>query len=113
MQANAQTTTTAGSNVNNRNGAAAAPAAAAAGTTAAGSNSSKKPSDLELFPGFKPAIEGCTLDWSKYPISGVTYGHNSHYLSPFAVFKLDEPRPGPETSGVNSSQVSTSLEVKF
>ena len=23
------------------------------------------------------------LDWEDYPIPGVTFGHNSHYLSPF------------------------------
>ncbi len=49
-----------------------------------------KPSDLEVFSGFKSAIEACTLDWSNDPIDGITYGHNSHYLCPFAVFKLKE-----------------------
>ena len=74
-----------------------------------GGGKSGKPSDLELFPGFKPAIEGCTLSWDDYPIQGVTYGHNSHYLSPFAVFKLESPELGNTvTAGVNSSQVSSS-----
>ncbi len=54
------------------------------------SKNNRKPSDLELFPGFKSAIEACMLDWDDYPISGVTFGQNSHYLTPFAVFKLDE-----------------------
>ena len=30
------------------------------------------------------------LDWEDYPIPGVTFGHNSHYLTPFAVFKLND-----------------------
>ena len=40
-----------------------------------GNNSSiaVKRSDVEIFPGFKPAMEGCLMDWSDYPIPGVTY----------------------------------------
>ena len=77
-----------------------------------GGGKSGKPSDLELFPGFKPAIEGCTLSWDDYPIQGVTYGHNSHYLSPFAVFKLESPELGNTvTAGVNSSQVSSKIII--
>ena len=39
---------------------------------------------------FEPSSshQACLLDWSDCTIPGVTYGHNSHYLSPFAVFKL-------------------------
>ena len=44
------------------------------------------------------------LDWESYPIPGVTYGHNSHYLSPFAVFKLDPQKPDDQSSQINSSQ---------
>ena len=61
-------------------------------------------SDLELFPGFKPAIESCLLSWEDYPIPGVTYGHNSHYLSPFAIFKQNQIGMDPHHSQVNSSQ---------
>ena len=59
-------------------------------------NSSKtsRPTELELFSGFKPAIEACSLDWSDYPIPGVTYGHNSHYLCPFTVFRLKQNECG-------------------
>jgi hypothetical protein len=52
----------------------------------AGRNGSagSRQSDLELFPGFVPAIKACLLDWDNHPIPGVTYGQNSHYqLSPF------------------------------
>lgn len=69
-------------------------------SASSGLKNGRKPSDLELFPGFKAAIEACMLDWEDYPIPGVTYGHNSHYLCPFAVFKLNES----DHSQVNSSQ---------
>ena len=32
-----------------------------------------KKSDIDVFPGFKPAMEGCLMDWSDYPIPGITY----------------------------------------
>ncbi|XP_076368727.1 zinc finger SWIM domain-containing protein 8-like [Tachypleus tridentatus] len=32
-----------------------------------------KRSDIDVFTGFKPAMEACLLDWSDYPIEGVTY----------------------------------------
>ena len=69
-----------------------------------GNGRNGKPTDLEVFTGFKPAIEGCLLDWESYPIPGVTYGHNSHYLAPFAVFKLDPNKSDEQSSQVNSSQ---------
>lgn len=50
-------------------------------------------------------MQACLLDWSDYTIPGVTYGHNSHYLSPFAVFKLRQD----ETHG----QVKYILKVFF
>ena len=59
-------------------------------TSSTNSKTGRKPSDLELFSGFKNAIEACMLDWEDYPIPGVTFGHNSHYLTPFAVFKLND-----------------------
>ncbi|CAL1538876.1 unnamed protein product [Lymnaea stagnalis] len=32
-----------------------------------------KKGDVEIFPGFKPAIEACALTWEDYPIPGITY----------------------------------------
>ena len=64
--------------------------------------SGRKPSESELFSGFKSAIEACMLDWDEYPIPGVTFGHNSHYLTPFAVFKLND---------LDQSQVTSSPAV--
>ena len=67
-----------------------------------------KLSDVEIFSGFKPAIEACYLDWEDYQIPGVTYGHNSKYLCPFTVFKqpaeTDSAAGRAGTSQVNSSQ---------
>lgn len=37
------------------------------------SNSGIKKNDMENFIGFKPSIEACNLEWSDYPIPGVTY----------------------------------------
>ncbi|KAH9502527.1 Zinc finger SWIM domain-containing protein 8 [Bulinus truncatus] len=34
---------------------------------------SVKKLDIEIFPGFKPAIEACALTWDDYPIPGITY----------------------------------------
>ncbi len=48
-----------------------------------GSQRPGRQSDLELFSGFKPAIEACSLGWKDYPIAGVTFGQNAHYLCPF------------------------------
>jgi len=75
------------------------------------SKTSTKPgklSDVEIFSGFKPAIEACFLNWDDYPLPGVTYGHNSKYLCPFTVFKqpaeADSAVGRAGTSQVNSSQ---------
>ncbi|XP_054168196.1 zinc finger SWIM domain-containing protein 8-like [Oppia nitens] len=35
-----------------------------------------KKSDIDVFTGFKPAMEGCLMDWSDYPIAGITYFGN-------------------------------------
>ena len=81
------------------------------GNNAAGSKTSHKPgklTDIEIFSGFKPAIEACFLCWDDYQIPGVTYGHNPKYLCPFTVFKhpaeADSPAGRAGCSQVNSSQ---------
>lgn len=46
----------------------------ASGAAAASANSGAvKKSDIEIFSGFKLAIEHCQLDWSDYVIPGITY----------------------------------------
>ena len=81
------------------------------GNSAAGSKASHKPgklTDIEIFSGFKPAIEACFLCWDDYQIPGVTYGHNPKYLCPFTVFKhpaeADSAAGRAGCSQVNSSQ---------
>ena len=65
---------------------------------------------MEIFSGFKPAIEACFLNWDDYPLPGVTYGHNSKYLCPFTVFK--QPAEADSAVGrAGSSQVNSSQAV--
>ena len=45
-------------------------------------------------------FQACSLDWSDYPIPGVTFGCNSHYLSPFAVFTLRQDETNQQHSQV-------------
>ena len=34
-----------------------------------------KKTDIEMFTGFKPAIDACQLTWDEYPIEGVTFNN--------------------------------------
>ncbi|ODM95377.1 Zinc finger SWIM domain-containing protein 8 [Orchesella cincta] len=44
--------------------------------------------DVEVFPGFRPAIEACYLTWDSYPIPGVTFSESSRkYHCPFMCFR--------------------------
>lgn len=44
--------------------------------------------EIEVFSGFKPAVEACYLSWDDYTIPGVTYSHDSHlYHCPFTCFR--------------------------
>ncbi|EEZ97539.2 zinc finger SWIM domain-containing protein 8 homolog [Tribolium castaneum] len=51
--------------------------------------SSTLKTDLEVFTGFKPAIEACYLDWDDYPMPGITYTQdiNPMYHCPFTCFR--------------------------
>ncbi len=52
---------------------------------------------------FSP-MQACLLEWRSHPIPGVTFGHNSHYLSPFAVFRLRrEERGGGGAAAANTT----------
>ncbi|KAF2356741.1 Zinc finger SWIM-type [Trinorchestia longiramus] len=35
--------------------------------------------DADMFPGFRPAIKACLLDWSDYPLLGITYSPSRYY----------------------------------
>jgi hypothetical protein len=45
--------------------------------------------DVEVFTGFKPAIEACYMDWDDYPLPGITYtsGASRLYHCPFTCFR--------------------------
>ena len=45
--------------------------------------------DVEVFTGFKPAIEACYLDWDDYSLPGITYtsGASRLYHCPFTCFR--------------------------
>ena len=75
-------------------------------TAAKGSHKTGKLTDIEIFTGFKPAIEACFLDWDDHPIPGVTYGKNAKYLCPFTVFRHPTEADELVRAGgqVNSSQ---------
>jgi len=73
------------------------------------SGKSGKLTDIEIFSGFKPAIEACFLTWADYPIPGVTYGSNPKYLCPFAVFK--HPAEAAPAGRAGCSQVNSSQAV--
>lgn len=61
--------------------------------------------DVEVFPGFRPALEACYLTWDSYPIPGVTYSESSRkYHCPFMCFRHSDghSRSG-ETGMIHSS----------
>ncbi|XP_066258145.1 zinc finger SWIM domain-containing protein 8 homolog isoform X3 [Euwallacea similis] len=70
-------------------------------------NSSSLKIDLEIFTGFKPAIEACYLDWDDYPMPGITYTPdiNPMYHCPFTCFRHgpDSARGESQVAQVNSS----------
>lgn len=59
--------------------------------------------DVEVFPGFRPAVEACYLTWDSYPIYGVTYSEASKvYHCPFMCFRVN-----------NSSSLFSRFSAKF
>ncbi|XP_050312760.1 zinc finger SWIM domain-containing protein 8 homolog [Anthonomus grandis grandis] len=87
-------------------------------TTSSGSNYYKNASslkaDLEIFTGFKPAIEACYLDWDDYPMPGITYTSdiNPMYHCPFTCFRHgpDSIRGEGQVPQVNSSKAVLNCE---
>lgn len=76
--------------------------------SSSGNNASSiKRADIEVFPGFRPAMEGCLLDWSDYPIPGVTYaeGGGRHWYCPYVHVRTTEPSPSTAT-GTDSDNSS-------
>ncbi|KAF5300151.1 hypothetical protein FQR65_LT09242 [Abscondita terminalis] len=62
--------------------------------------------DLEVFTGFKPAIEACYLDWDDYPMPGITYTQDTNpmYHCPFTCFRHSGENRLETITQVNSSQ---------
>lgn len=60
-------------------------------TVTAGSsnkNAANFKNDVEVFSGFKPAIEACYMHWDDYTIPGITYSQGSRlYHCPFTCFR--------------------------
>ncbi|XP_074025698.1 zinc finger SWIM domain-containing dorado [Leptinotarsa decemlineata] len=77
-------------------------------------NSSSLKMDLEVFTGFKPAIEACYLDWDDYPMPGITYTQdiNPMYHCPFTCFRhgADSSRGESQVTQVNSSKAVLNCE---
>ncbi|XP_023288160.1 zinc finger SWIM domain-containing protein 8 isoform X2 [Orussus abietinus] len=69
-----------------------------------GSSQNSLKTDLEVFTGFKPALEACYLDWEEYTLPGITYTASSNpmYYCPFTCFRhAGDART--EVNQVNSS----------
>ncbi|CAH0553047.1 unnamed protein product [Brassicogethes aeneus] len=85
-------------------------------TSSSQSNFSKNSSlkmDLEVFTGFKPAIEACYLDWDDYPMPGITYTQdiNPMYHCPFTCFRHGSDSRGEgQVTQVNSSKALLNCE---
>ncbi|KAK9875007.1 hypothetical protein WA026_005817 [Henosepilachna vigintioctopunctata] len=68
--------------------------------------------DLEVFTGFKSAIEACYLDWDDYPMPGITYTNdlNPMYHCPFTCFRHGTDGQGESVPQVNSSKAVLNCE---
>lgn len=68
--------------------------------------------DLEVFTGFKPAIEACYLDWDDYPMPGITYTQdiNPMYHCPFTCFRQSNETRTESVTQVNSSKAVLNCE---
>lgn len=68
--------------------------------------------DLEVFTGFKPAIEACYLDWDDYPMPGITYTQdiNPMYHCPFTCFRQSNDNRTESVTQVNSSKAVLNCE---
>jgi hypothetical protein len=64
--------------------------------------------DVEVFTGFKPAIEACYMDWDDYPLPGITYtsGASRLYHCPFTCFRHAGDSTRAENLVVNQVRVS-------
>jgi hypothetical protein len=70
-------------------------------------------SDVEVFTGFKPAIEACYMDWEDYPLPGITYtsGVSRLYHCPFTCFRHAGDSPRAESLVVNQVRIDSKISV--
>ncbi|XP_077534484.1 zinc finger SWIM domain-containing dorado isoform X3 [Haemaphysalis longicornis] len=75
-----------------------------AGPNGGGGLSGARRSDLDVFPGFKPSLEACLLDWTDYPIEGITYadGGACRWYSPYMHTRLLEHSPRADHSNAEA-----------
>ena len=84
------------------------------GSNVTNASSTIKKVDIESFPGFKPAIEACQLDWSDYVIPGVTFVDRRRPYLRFTFNKgqdSDSRKSSRTNKGLTTSQVSCSLKT--
>jgi hypothetical protein len=69
--------------------------------------------DVEVFTGFKPAIEACYMDWEDYPLPGITYtsGVSRLYHCPFTCFRHAGDSPRTESLVVNQVRMDIKVPV--
>lgn len=67
--------------------------------TAQGTATTLKKTEVDCFPGFKPSIEACLLDWVAYPISNITYSDCSVKLAWRLDFKNKDRESVSDTKG--------------
>ena len=60
------------------------------GTAAGGNAGSGKKSEVDLFPGFKSAIEACQLNWNDYVLPGVVDLQKFHQAWKYSLPKNQE-----------------------
>ena len=67
--------------------------------------------DLEVFTGFKPAIDACYLDWEDYPMPGITYTEDTNpmYHCPFTCFRHSGDGKVEPVTQINSSKAVLNL----
>jgi hypothetical protein len=70
-------------------------------------------SDVEVFTGFKPAIEACYMDWEDYSLPGITYtsGVSRLYHCPFTCFRHAGDSPRAENLVVNQVRIDSKIPV--
>lgn len=72
-----------------------------------------KRADIDVFSGFRPAMEACLLDWNDYPISGVTYheGGGRRWYSSYVHARFNDHYLSGESSEYVSMKRGRSVDI--